>query len=97
MLNSKQRATLRGMAQTISPILQIGKNGISDNFISDVKTALECHELIKISVLPNSLIEPKLAMNALVEETGAEPVSVIGYKLVLYKKSSKDNFDHIKF
>ena len=51
MINSGQRAKLRSMAQNLNPIFHIGKNGINENLISDIDTALEAHELIKISVL----------------------------------------------
>ena len=48
MLTGKQRAYLRGIAQDLTPIFQIGKKGIEENFIIQVKEALEKRELIKI-------------------------------------------------
>lgn len=50
-MTSKQRAYLRGLANTIDAIFQVGKSGISDNLISQLSDALEARELIKISVL----------------------------------------------
>ena len=47
MINSGQRAKLRSMAQMLNPIFHVGKNGINENFIRDIDTALELHELIK--------------------------------------------------
>lgn len=54
MITSKQRAYLRSLANDIQPIFQVGKNGIEENFIKQVKEALEARELIKIKVLENS-------------------------------------------
>ena len=36
-MNSKDRAYLRSLANTIEPIFQVGKSGISDNLIKQVK------------------------------------------------------------
>ena len=39
-MNSKQRAYLRGLANTIDPIFQVGKSGISENLIKQLSDAL---------------------------------------------------------
>ena len=51
MLNSKQRAYLKGLAQTTQPILNIGKSSLTPEFTASVAEALEARELVKISVL----------------------------------------------
>lgn len=55
MLNAKQRARLKAIASTEDTILQIGKGGINDNLIIQVKDALKAREIIKISVLDNCM------------------------------------------
>ena len=50
-MTSKQRAHLRSMANTLEPIFQIGKSGISDNLVQQLIDALAARELIKIHVL----------------------------------------------
>lgn len=97
MISSGQRAKLRSMAQTLNPIFHVGKNGINDNFIKDVNTALELHELIKISVLRNSDLNAKESMTLLCEATSAEPVTAIGSKFVIYRRSTRDDVEHIEF
>lgn len=96
MITSGQRAKLRSMAQTINPIFHVGKNGISDNLIADVSTALDAHELIKISVLRNSDLNAKECLALLADATGAEPVTAIGSKFVLYRRSTRDDIVHIE-
>jgi len=96
MINSGQRAKLRSMAQTLNPIFHVGKNGINDNFVKDVQTALDIHELIKISVLRNSDLNAKESMAMLCDATGAEPVTAIGSKFVIYRRSTRDDVEHIE-
>lgn len=86
-MTSKQRAYLRGLAAKEDTIMQIGKGGISAALIATVSDALEARELIKLKVLDNSEESPRSAAEALAEATGAEVVTVIGTKLVLYRPS----------
>ncbi len=87
MLTSKERAYLRGLANSEPAIMQIGKGGISDNLVKTVSDALEARELIKMSVLENCMETPKEMANALAEATGADVVGVVGRKIILYRES----------
>ena len=97
MFTSKQRSNLKGIAMGIEPIAQIGKGGISDNFLESVDKALSAREIIKISVLQNASEEAKDLAEEIAVATGAEVVCVIGKKIVLYRKSQKPGVEHIKF
>ena len=97
MFTSKQRSVLRSLAQTIEPIGQVGKGGISDNMIESFSQALESRELIKITVLNNSEEEASWVANDLAEALNAEVVCTIGHKVVLYRKSNKKGIKHIEF
>jgi RNA-binding protein len=90
MLTSKQRAYLRGLANTIEPSLIIGKGGLNDNMLADVDAALESRELIKIKILNNSMADPREASREIAEKTGADVVQVIGGKFVLYRESEEN-------
>ena len=90
MLTGKQRSYLKGLANTMDPIFQVGKSGITDNFIKQVDQALEARELIKIKVLNNSLLESKEVALELAEKTKAEFVQSIGNKFVLYRESEEN-------
>ena len=85
MLNSKQRAKLRSMANGLETILQIGKGGISDNTVKQINDALLARELIKIRVLENSLYTAKEAAAEIAEAVGCEVVQVVGTRITLYK------------
>jgi RNA-binding protein len=90
MLTGKQRAALRKMANDIDTIFQVGKNGISDNLISQINDALEARELIKIRALDTAGEMPRQLCNMICEATGAEPVSVIGGRFTIYKPSKNN-------
>ena len=87
-LTSKQRAQLRGLANSIDTIIQIGKDGISENLVAQTDEALEARELIKGRVLDNNIeYDARLAAQTLAKETRSEVVQVIGTKFVLYRES----------
>ena len=90
MLNSRQRAQLRSMANDYETILQIGKSGIGENTVKQVNDALEARELIKLRVLETCPQSSREAADLLASETNSEVVRVIGSRFILYRES-KDN------
>ena len=90
MLTSKQRAYLRALANDTETIFQIGKDGIGESFVTQIDTALEKRELIKLRVLENSVIGAREAADILAGATGSDVVQVIGSKIVLYRPSEKN-------
>ena len=95
-LTSKQRAQLRGLANSIDTILHVGKDGIGDNLVKQADDALEARELIKGKVLENSMLSAREAAEARAQATRSEVVQVIGTKFVLYRQShNKDKKDRI--
>ena len=97
MFTSKQRAHLRSLASTIKPVMQVGKDGIGENLVNSLSEALEARELIKVTLLPASGEEGGNLAENLAELLGAEVVAVIGRKAVLYRRSSRKDFQHIEF
>ena len=89
MLNSKQRAYLRGCANTMDPVFQVGKGGIGDTLVRTVVDALEARELIKLSVLETSSATARETADELSRLTGADVVGVIGRRIILFRESSK--------
>ena len=85
-LTSKQRAQLRGLANSIDTILHVGKEGLGDNLMKQADDALEARELIKCRVQENSLLTAREACEELSRLTRSEQVQVIGTKFVLYRQ-----------
>lgn len=90
MINSKQRAELKGLANSLEPVFQIGKGGVNDAQVNQIDDYLRVHELIKIKVLDNSLYTSREAANEIAEKINADVVQVIGSKAILYKRNEKD-------
>ena len=89
-MTSKQRAYLRGLANSIDPIFQIGKSGLSENLLKQLDDALEARELIKINVLENSGEDVKSLGNAIADSMNAVCVQTVGNKITLYRARKKN-------
>ena len=90
MLNSRQRAQLRGIANTYETIFQVGKSGIGDQLIKQVDEALEARDLIKLRVLETSPLTAREAADKIADGVGADVVQVIGYRFILYRESKNN-------
>ena len=90
-LTSKQRAYLRGLANTLQPIFQIGKSGLSENLIKQLSDALEARELIKITVLETAPEDTKSLAQEISEKTNSTLIQTIGNKITLFKQKQKDS------
>lgn len=87
MLTSKQRAKLRGIANTLEPVIMVGKGGVTDNVVSEVENAFNTRELVKGKVLESALLTAREVCDQLAERTRADGVQAIGSKFVLYREN----------
>ena len=91
-MTTKQRAALRSMCNTMEPVLQIGKDGITDNVVKQCWDALEARELIKVNVQRNApYMSTREACEELGEKVHAEPVQTIGNRFCIYRQARKDS------
>ena len=90
-MTSKQRAYLRGLANTMEPILHAGKGGISDAMIKQADDALEARELSKGKVLETAPATAREVAEEIAAKVNAEVVQVIGRTFVLFRQKEKDS------
>lgn len=90
MITGKQRAYLRGLANTIAPTTTIGKEGITPALIQSIEETLHTRELIKLSILDTAGLDTREAADTLARALRAESVQAIGSKVVLYRKFKQD-------
>ena len=95
MISTKERSILKGIAVKLQPKMQIGKDGLTENSLTQISEMLEKNEIVKISVLNNCDLTSKELMILVCEKINCESVLCIGNKIVLYKKSSKKDIKHI--
>ncbi|WP_311568674.1 ribosome assembly RNA-binding protein YhbY [Photobacterium arenosum] len=86
-LSTKQKQYLKGLAHNLKPVVLMGANGLTEAVLSEIELALNHHELIKVKVAAEERETKLLIVDAIVRETQAEKVQVIGNILVLYRQS----------
>lgn len=91
MLTSKQRAYLRGLANTMEPILHAGKGGVSDTLIRQANDALAARELIKGRVLETAPGTARELAEEIADAVNAQVVQVVGRNFVLFRQKEKDS------
>ncbi len=90
-MNSKERSLLKKEARKMQPIVHIGKDGMSDNIVIQVKDALKARELIKGKIQQNSLEDVREVSEYLAEKTDSQVVITMGSTFVLYKRNPDKN------
>ena len=89
MLTSKQRAEFRAQANTLETTLMVGKDGVTENVVAEADKLLTARELVKGKVLESALMTAREVSDALCEATGAEGISCVGNKFVIWRFSEK--------
>lgn len=89
MLTSKERADLRAQANTLETTLMVGKEGVTEAVAAEADRLLTARELVKGKVLETALMSAREVSDAICEATGAEGVSCVGSKFVIYRFSEK--------
>jgi len=91
MLTGKNRSYLRGKANSLDPIVHVGKEGINESVIVQLDEALEDHELLKVRILESTGRTTRSAAEELATATGANVVQVIGGIAVLFRQREDDS------
>ena len=89
MLTSKQRAEFRAQANTLETTLMVGKDGVTENVAAEADRLLTARELVKGKVLESALMSAREVSEAICEATGAEGISCVGNKFVIWRFSEK--------
>lgn len=87
MMKGKQRSYVKKLANPMKPLTQIGKEGLTENVLSQIDKLLNDHEIVKINVLNSSMISAKEAASEVCEALTAEFISALGNKFVVYRES----------
>ena len=89
-LTSKQRQFLKGRAHALSPVVRIGKSGLTPAVIQEAKTALRAHELVKVRIEAEDADERRALAERLAENADAQIVARVGKIAVLYRERDED-------
>ena len=88
-LSTKQKQHLKGLAHSLKPVVLLGANGLTEAVLAEIEIALDHHELIKVKVASEDRETKNLIIEAIIRETEAEKVQVIGKTLVLFRQSQE--------
>ena len=91
-LTKKQTKQLRALANSLKPLFYVGKNDLTEAAIKQADETIEKHELIKCAVQDGSELTAKEAA----EQLGADVVQTIGNRFVSYRRSKRDDVEHIR-
>ncbi|MCS4307104.1 RNA-binding protein [Rheinheimera pacifica] len=86
-LTNKQKQFLKAKAHDLKPVILLGGNGLTEGVVAEIEVALGFHELIKVKVPTEDREQKVLIMDAIIRETKADKVQVIGKTLVLFRQS----------
>lgn len=96
MITTKQRSKLKAMANTLRPLVTIGKEELTENVVKEIETALYHHELVKVAALQSCDTPAKVMCQEVCKILSAEPVMCVGNRFVVYRRSDKENIEHIE-
>ena len=88
-LSTKQKQHLKGLAHSLKPVVLLGANGLTEAVLAEIEIALNHHELVKIKIASEDRDTKVLIVDAIIRETGAEKVQVIGKTLVLFRQTQE--------
>ena len=89
MLTSKQRAEFRAQANTLETTLMVGKDGVTEAVVEEADRLLTARELVKGKVLEAAMMSAREVSDAICEATGADGISCVGNKFVIWRFSEK--------
>ena len=86
-MNNAQRQFLRREAHDLRPVVQIGKNGLTEQLYAALEHELDAHELIKIKFMEFRDEKPELA-EELAERTRSTLIGIIGNIAIVYREQA---------
>ena len=96
MITTKQRSRLKSLANTLKPLVTVGKEGLTENIVKEIAVALYHRELVKVAALKSCELSAREMCREVCECLGCEPVLCIGNRFVVYKRSDKNGIEHIE-
>lgn len=92
-LTNAQKKFLRKLGHAISPVVYIGKEGLSDPVLGAIDEALQHHELIKVKLISTDRISKQEAAEQVPLKTGCHLVQLIGKTILVYRRNGQKKKD----
>jgi RNA-binding protein len=89
-LSPSQKRYLRSQAHHLKPVVMVGQHGLTDNVLSEIDSALDHHEMIKVRISGAERDEKHVMVDAIRAASKAELVQLIGHIAVLFRRNSNN-------
>lgn len=89
-LTPKQRQFLKGLAHPLSPVVRVGKGGVTAAVIAETRRTLEAHELIKVRIETDDSETRQELAEKLAADTDSSVAGVIGKLAILYRERGEN-------
>ncbi len=86
-LTNSQKRYLRGLGHAVKPLIQVGKNGVTDALIKELGLVLDQHELVKVKLTTDDRETRRAQMTELEEKTQATLVQSVGKVACYYRRN----------
>jgi RNA-binding protein len=90
MLTGKQRRHLRSLGHHLEPVVQIGKQGLTEGTLAALDEALTQHELVKVRVGTECPDDRHDVAERIAPAMKAEVAQVLGRTLLVYRRHPKE-------
>lgn len=84
-LTNTQRQYLRRLAHDLKPVVQIGKQGLTEQALASIDRTIEARQLIKIKFLDFQDQKQELS-ETIAEQLNSILISVVGNVAILYRE-----------
>ena len=91
-LTTKQKQYLKGVAHSLKPVVLLGQHGLTEGVLAEIDLALNHHELIKVRVAGEDRETKQLIAQAILRETGAVQIQMMGNMLTLFRQAQESKF-----
>ncbi len=88
-ITKTQQKFLRSKAHHMKPVLWIGQNGLTENVATEIETALDHHELIKIKLRTGDRELKNKTIDDICQATHSTKIQSIGNIVSIYRRNVK--------
>lgn len=89
-LTGAQRRALRALGHSLKAVVRVGRNGISPGVLGAITTALDDHELVKLSLSGETKDERRVEADIIAERTGSHVAQLLGRTALIYRRRYDD-------
>ncbi len=88
-ISKERQRSLKAQAHALKPVVMLGQKGLTEAVLSEIKIALEAHELIKVKVAAEDKEERQAVVAEILTACSAELIGIIGHIAIIYRKKEK--------